>query len=225
MALSPLPKLAATLVALLLIDYHHSSREMPTSLKEVGYLGSKTIIEDGKILVVKPEPKLVKPVIKEVTDEQPLKCIPKGYACGFLYECCPPYTCHLAGLGLSSLVMKQVPFPYGVILHSFLGSAEMVPELAKLAPSSRSLGSAPDRILLETDAPDAVLRCNLDSLFLVEGDPSLPPELKALGENPQSRATYALSNVVKDESKLPKELLNHPANIQMYSPTLHPCWR
>jgi len=37
-----------------------SSREMLTSLKEVGYLGTKIIIQDGKILVVKPEPKLVK---------------------------------------------------------------------------------------------------------------------------------------------------------------------
>jgi len=127
-------------------------------------------------------------------------------------------------------VMKAIgPFPHGVILHSFLGSAEMVPELARLGSyfsfsgflmSMKSqkvkklLKAVPsDRILLETDAPDAVPRCNLDSLFLVEGDPSLPPELKALGENPQSMATHALSDEVKDESKLPKEMLNHPANI------------
>lgn len=127
-------------------------------------------------------------------------------------------------------VMKAMgPFPYGVILHSFLGSAEMVPEFAKLGSffsfsgflmsmkpqkAKKLLKAVPsDRILLETDAPDAVPRCNLNSLFLVEGDPSLPPDLKALGENPQSRVTYASSNEVKDELKLPKELLNHPANI------------
>ncbi|KAJ8434907.1 hypothetical protein Cgig2_003346 [Carnegiea gigantea] len=127
-------------------------------------------------------------------------------------------------------VMKAMEsFPYGVILHSFFGSAEMVPELAKLSSFflfsgfvmsmkpqkvKKLLKAVPsDRSLLETDAPDAVPRCNLDSLFLLEGDASLPPELKALGENPQSRATYALSSEVKDESKLPKELLNHPANI------------
>ena len=70
---------------------------MPTSLKEVGYLGTKIIIEDGKILVVKPEPELVKPVIKEVTDEQTLNCIPRGFYCIVnRKDCCHPYYCKIA---------------------------------------------------------------------------------------------------------------------------------
>ncbi|KAJ8434909.1 hypothetical protein Cgig2_003348 [Carnegiea gigantea] len=360
MALSPLPKLAATLVALLLIiTTASSSREMPTSLNEVGYLGTKVIIEDGKILVVKPELELAKPVIKEVSrrvcfqmrlmnpglhqpchvcretmklfdahchlqdprifnlapqlirstldsgvvhfavngvsqkDWHLVKQMGDSYPCVVpcfgvhpwyvterspdwfttlrqYFNCTPAAAIGEIGLDKGSRcreidfnvqvevfkqqlelarelrrpasvhcvrafgdlleVMKAMgPFPYGVILHSFLGSAEMVPEFAKLGSFfsfsgflmsmkpqkvKKLLKAVPsDRILLETDAPDAVPRCNLNSLFLVEGDPSLPPELKALGENPQSRASYALSNEVKDESKLPKELLNHPANI------------
>lgn len=127
-------------------------------------------------------------------------------------------------------VMKGVgPFPHGVILHSFLGSPEMVSELAKLGSyfsfsgflmsmkpqkAKKLLKAVPsDRILLETDAPDALPRSNLSSLFLVEGDPSLPPELRALGENPHSRETGAMSDEMKDESKFPKEMINHPANI------------
>ncbi|KAI3718836.1 hypothetical protein L6452_19721 [Arctium lappa] len=105
-------------------------------------------------------------------------------------------------------IMKSIgPFPEGVILHSYLGSAEMVPEFAKLgayfsfsgflmamkeSKAKRMLNTVPsDRILLETDAPDAVPKLNnSDSLFLVdEQDP-----------------------VANDGH--PKEMLNHPANIQ-----------
>ncbi|KAL3627662.1 hypothetical protein CASFOL_029025 [Castilleja foliolosa] len=69
-------------------------------------------------------------------------------------------------------IMKLVgPFPSGVILHSYLGSAEMVPQFSGLgayfsfsgflmtmkeSKAKRMLKSVPvDRILLETDAPDA----------------------------------------------------------------------
>lgn len=113
-------------------------------------------------------------------------------------------------------IMKSVgPFPAGVILHSYLGSAEMVPEFAKLGAyfsfsgflmsmkenkAKKMLKSVPtDRILLETDAPDALPRSDyLDSLFFVEGDASVPEEFWVQGEK---------------SSTLPKETLNHPANI------------
>ncbi|KAL3627661.1 hypothetical protein CASFOL_029024 [Castilleja foliolosa] len=69
-------------------------------------------------------------------------------------------------------IMKSVgPFPSGLILHSYLGSAEMVPQFTSLgayfsfsgflmtmkeSKAKRMLKSVPvDRILLETDAPDA----------------------------------------------------------------------
>ncbi|XP_021726358.1 uncharacterized protein LOC110693541 isoform X2 [Chenopodium quinoa] len=127
-------------------------------------------------------------------------------------------------------VMKATgPFPDGVILHSYLGSAEMVPELTRLGAyfslsgflmsmksqkAKKMLKAVPsDRILLETDAPDALPKSNLGDLYFVEGDPSFPPELQALGENPHLRANSNVLEVEKETSELPKEMLNHPANI------------
>lgn len=102
-------------------------------------------------------------------------------------------------------IMKSIgPFPEGVILHSYLGSAEMVPEFAKLgayfsfsgflmdmkeSKAKKMVKTVPfDRILLETDAPDAFPKMlnDSDSGFLVE-------EQGNDGEV--------------------KEMVNHPANI------------
>ncbi|OIW12288.1 hypothetical protein TanjilG_06077 [Lupinus angustifolius] len=72
-----------------------------------------------------------------------------------------------------------------------------------------------DRILLETDAPDALPMSNIDSLFFVEGDTSLPKELH--DQITSSSTSTSLSNssqVVIDASMLSKETLNHPANIR-----------
>ncbi|VVB14944.1 unnamed protein product [Arabis nemorensis] len=115
-------------------------------------------------------------------------------------------------------IIKSVgPFPAGVILHSYLGSAEMVPEFAKLGAyfsfsgflmhmnekkAKKMLKAVPsDRILLETDSPDALPKAEASCLYFVEGDPSVPE----------------VGNSVPDQDfnlmKLPKETLNHPANI------------
>ncbi|XP_074269931.1 uncharacterized protein LOC141592935 [Silene latifolia] len=127
-------------------------------------------------------------------------------------------------------VMKSTgPFPEGVILHSFLGSPEMVPQLASLGgyfsfsgflmamkpqKAKKLVKSVPsDRILLETDAPDALPSVNFDSLFIVEGDSSLPPELQGRGESPYLRGNGDMPDVVKDAPVPPKGMLNHPANI------------
>ncbi|XP_058195507.1 uncharacterized protein LOC131311894 isoform X1 [Rhododendron vialii] len=111
-------------------------------------------------------------------------------------------------------IMKSVgPFPHGVILHSYMGSAEMVPDFSQLgayfsfsgflmlmkeSKAKKMLKSVPsERILLETDAPDALPKSNgVDSLYPVEGDDSLN----------QSKDASATSDQ-------PKETLNHPANI------------
>ncbi|PRQ43294.1 putative exodeoxyribonuclease I [Rosa chinensis] len=94
--------------------------------------------------------------------------------------------------------MKSLgPFPQGFLLHSFLGSAEMVPEFANLggyfsfsgflmsmkaSKAKRMLKAVPfDRILLETDAPDAL---------------------------PKSEESEPLQPVEGDDASL-----NHPANI------------
>ncbi|XP_016648833.1 PREDICTED: uncharacterized metal-dependent hydrolase YabD isoform X2 [Prunus mume] len=120
-------------------------------------------------------------------------------------------------------IMKSLgPFPAGVILHSYLGSAEMVPEFANLGAyfsfsgflmsmkvhkAKRMLKMVPsERILLETDAPDALPKSELDSAHLVEGA-SLPEELQTIEI---SSAPFAGA---RDVSTFPKEALNHPENI------------
>lgn len=59
---------------------------------------------------------------------------------------------------------------------------------------------------METDAPDALPSSNIDSLFFVEGDASLPEHIR-------DHKTPLTSGSSKDDSMLPKETLNHPANI------------
>lgn len=68
---------------------------------------------------------------------------------------------------------------------------------------------------METDAPDALPKAELDSLFLVDGDPSLSQEFYAKEENlpDVGSASDNQSHASKDSSTLPKETLNHPANI------------
>ncbi|XP_078163028.1 uncharacterized protein LOC144558154 [Carex rostrata] len=102
-------------------------------------------------------------------------------------------------------ILKQTgPFPAGVILHSYMGSAEMVPELSNLGSYfsfsgfltsmkeqkvKKMLKSVPkDRILIETDAPDGLSNFNKESLIPV-------PE----------------EDVPNEGDKLTS--LNHPANI------------
>lgn len=120
-------------------------------------------------------------------------------------------------------IMQRIgPFPAGVILHSYLGSAEMVPEFAKLGAyfsfsgflmsmeqrkAKKMLKMVPsERILLETDAPDALPKSASDSLYLVEGDSYNSKELQ-----PQQGIDDLSS--ASDASTMPKETLNHPANI------------
>lgn len=72
-----------------------------------------------------------------------------------------------------------------------------------------------DRILLETDAPDALPKSKSDSLYLVEGDPSLPEFLKTKEQSaPTGSQQSTLLCSSTDASTLPRETLNHPANIQ-----------
>ncbi|GLT59750.1 hypothetical protein SLA2020_325510 [Shorea laevis] len=132
-------------------------------------------------------------------------------------------------------IMKDLgPFPEGVILHSYLGSAEMVPEFANLGAyfsfsgylkhmkqqkAKIMLKAIPsERILLESDAPDALPNSELGSLFLVDGDLSLPQELHTQGGNSASddgSAPGDQTHGARDASKSPKDMLNHPANIHM----------
>ncbi|XP_078158408.1 uncharacterized protein LOC144554066 [Carex rostrata] len=85
-------------------------------------------------------------------------------------------------------ILKQIgPFPAGLILHSYMGSAEMVPELSNLGSyfsfsghntnfmteqtAKKILKSVPkDRILIETDAPDGLPSFDKESVIPVPGD-------------------------------------------------------
>ncbi|XP_026401746.1 uncharacterized protein LOC113297477 [Papaver somniferum] len=117
-------------------------------------------------------------------------------------------------------IMKSMgPFPAGVILHSYLGSAEMVPTLAKLGAyfsfsgyvmdlkpqkAKKMLRSVPtDRILLESDAPDALPKSDL-----LQGKTT---SLQGI----QSQETNMSGSSNSSDQSSPKETLNQPANIHI----------
>ncbi|KAL6546662.1 hypothetical protein OROMI_022383 [Orobanche minor] len=124
-------------------------------------------------------------------------------------------------------VLKSIgPFPSGLILHSYLGSAEMVPQLSTLgayfsfsgflmslkeSKAKKMLKSVPrDRILLETDAPDARPESvNPDSIFTIRREVFKRNETSG-NENIPSSSNDADSGS-RDEHE---ETGNHPANIR-----------
>ncbi|MQM20484.1 hypothetical protein Taro_053506, partial [Colocasia esculenta] len=61
-----------------------------------------------------------------------------------------------------------------------------------------------DRILLESDAPDGFPRLGECSFSLVPGDASIPQEQQ-----------IQTGDINADTTKLPKETLNHPANVKL----------
>ncbi|XP_073153036.1 uncharacterized protein [Henckelia pumila] len=124
---------------------------------------------------------------------------------------------------LLDILKSTGPFPAGLVLHSYLGSAEMVPELSELgayfsfsgflmsmkeSKARKMVKSVPrERILLETDAPDArPTLSNQDSLFLVERDIS---ERKQLTDKNGDDGSDEKGNTTSQ----PERTLNHPANI------------
>lgn len=119
-------------------------------------------------------------------------------------------------------VLKQTgPFPAGVLLHSYMGSAEMASALANLGcyfslsgfltgmkstKAKHMLKSIPlDRILLETDAPDAFPRLDNVSVSPVHVHSS-DADTEKHHMDSESQAANA-SN----------ESLNHPENIHIVS--------
>ncbi|KAI4371355.1 hypothetical protein MLD38_019600 [Melastoma candidum] len=112
------------------------------------------------------------------------------------------------------------PFPHGFILHSYLGSAEMVSQFAehgayfsfsgftmalKQQTAKKMLKAVPlDRILLETDAPEALPKVGLDSL---------PSTISECSHSTGLLATGGSSSTNSQGSESLYESLNHPANI------------
>ncbi|KAJ8771335.1 hypothetical protein K2173_026512 [Erythroxylum novogranatense] len=129
-------------------------------------------------------------------------------------------------------IMKNTgPFPAGVILHSYLGSPDMVPEFTKLGAYFSFSGFlmsikeqkakqmlkavSLDRILLETDAPDALPNKELDSLSLVAGDDFVTERIHSEGENSASSTDSLLATSDSGNQSSSKETFNHPANIHL----------
>ncbi|XP_049382096.1 uncharacterized protein LOC125846598 isoform X2 [Solanum stenotomum] len=130
---------------------------------------------------------------------------------------------------LLELLKSAGPVPAGFILHSYLGSAEMVPEFAKLgayfsfsgflmsmkeSKAKKMLKSIPkDRILLETDAPDALPKLsNLDSLYLIEKEASSADGTSSGGINDGNPSEKSPEEDKGNEQQA-EEIHNHPANI------------
>ncbi|TVT99701.1 hypothetical protein EJB05_54901, partial [Eragrostis curvula] len=120
---------------------------------------------------------------------------------------------------LLEILTEIGPFPAGVLLHSYLGSAEMVSGLANLGcyfslsgfltsmkttKAKKMLKSIPlDRILLETDAPDALPK--LDN-FPVS---PIPVHASNADTENQPKDSDPQAATASNES------LNHPANIHI----------
>ncbi|KMZ70134.1 Hydrolase, TatD family [Zostera marina] len=128
---------------------------------------------------------------------------------------------------LLEILQRVGPFPEAVVLHSYVGSSEMVSALAKLgcyfsfsghltfhshAKAKKTVNLVPiDKILLETDAPDG----------LPKFDNSMSSLLHAVRRNPhasqndlENQSQSEDTNDATDEQSLPEEKLNHPANIR-----------
>lgn len=124
---------------------------------------------------------------------------------------------------LLEILKSMGPFPAGVILHSYLGSAEMVPEFVKLgayfsfsgflmsvkeSKAKKMLKAVPaDRILLETDAPDALPKLGTGQfLYLIEkeGDVADTSELSADTPNHPANIHHILS-YISSMLEMPKE--------------------
>ncbi|WOL00134.1 hypothetical protein Cni_G08847 [Canna indica] len=118
---------------------------------------------------------------------------------------------------LLQIMSSTGPFPEGAILHSYMGSAELVSGFAKLGSyfsfsgfltsmkpqkAKKILKSVPkDRILIETDAPDGLPTVNSSSLIPI-------PDVASKGESEDQ-----FTNSAAEETSLSREALNHPANI------------
>ncbi|KAL3522206.1 hypothetical protein ACH5RR_015040 [Cinchona calisaya] len=134
---------------------------------------------------------------------------------------------------LLDILKSEGPFPSGVLLHSYLGSADMVPEFAKLgayfsfsgflmsmkvSKAKKMLKSVPlERILLETDAPDALPKSSdSDSLLLIGREDNVNnviSDTRDISASKDSGSSDNLSQEKSNESALQGETLNHPANI------------
>ncbi|BBN05742.1 TatD DNase family protein [Marchantia polymorpha subsp. ruderalis] len=134
---------------------------------------------------------------------------------------------------LQHLLEEMGTFPAGFIMHSFTGPADAVRGLVKhgayfsfsgfLTPLRASKARAilqqvpRDRILLETDAPDAVPKVDPKSLLWVPDDSATPTSGEVRQADADIRSCCSDKNdgkTAKKDEACPLPALNHPANIR-----------
>ncbi|KAG6529451.1 hypothetical protein ZIOFF_011649 [Zingiber officinale] len=105
-------------------------------------------------------------------------------------------------------MLRTGPFPDGVILHSYMGSAESVSGFAKLGSYFSFSGfltsmkpQKAKKLLLSANSPDGLPTANTSSWIPV-------PVLASKGE-----PSDQLSDQAGEATRLSKETLNHPANL------------
>ncbi|CAA0826573.1 TatD related DNase [Striga hermonthica] len=132
---------------------------------------------------------------------------------------------------LLGIMESMGPFPSGVVLHSYLGSAEMVDRLSGLgayfsfsgflmslkeSKAKRIVKSVPmDRILLETDAPDARPKSG-GSLFLVEEGEGTEEESLNHPGNIRSVLKYVAGLLEMEEKELAELSYDNAVRIFSY---------
>jgi len=138
---------------------------------------------------------------------------------------------------MQKCLKEEGPFPEGVVLHSFNGPAEVVRDLVsvnaffsislsilriKLAKARAALEAIPlERLLLETDSPDAHYRCEPDSQWegLIGGSiRSVEPEEDDSASVGCETLVCCCSDSDPQSALEPprqgiRRALNHPANV------------
>ncbi|KAJ7516712.1 hypothetical protein O6H91_22G068400 [Diphasiastrum complanatum] len=149
---------------------------------------------------------------------------------------------------LQDILQEMGTFPAGIIMHSYSGPAEMVRMLAKygayfsfsgfftsmkVEKAKQVLLQVPlDRILLETDAPDAFPRLDPSNLYWVPEDHASSSKGSGDNSNAEDHAIEGLPNLnvqhnqaggtekiskskvkAKIKSLSRRSVLNHPSNI------------
>lgn len=135
---------------------------------------------------------------------------------------------------LENLLEEMGTFPSGIILHTYMGNSQQVEKLAKHGAyfsfsgyntklkreEARKVWRAvpKDRLLLETDCPDALPRLNVDSLVWVSGDPDAPFGSKCCQHDDDDGSKAEKIKQGDDNwattRKTGKGALNQPANIR-----------
>lgn len=133
--------------------------------------------------------------------------------------------CVRAFTPLLQVLEEMGSFPEGLIMHSFMGNQEQVKQLAKFGAyfsfsgfstslkrqkAKQTWRAVPlDKLLLETDCPDALPQLESNSLVWVAGDPDAPASQSKCCEGKGEGGAD-----IEASSEVGKGALNQPANVR-----------